>query len=129
MLGNEEERFIENFENVSWEQSKSTSFKDVEQDFKNELQKQATKKYSPIGTVVSIKGFEDKYMIMGFNYINDNSERFDYVACPYPMGLSDSTNLINFNHNDITSFYYVGYFDTFGRAYQEKLNTGGEKTI
>lgn len=118
---NNEKRFVENFEGVEWNGIGAKSIEEASQTFKEELKIEATKKYSPIGSVVRIQNNNKKYMIIGFN-CNYNSEVKDYLACEYPTGIADGIPLIGFNHEDILAFYSIGYFDMLGRSYQTKLN-------
>ena len=117
MLKDEEARFIESFEGVRWFESKETNFNDVAKQFENELKDQATKKYVPIGTVVEIQNDHNKYMIIGFNFATQNNE-----VTVYPYGIDNNHQTIGINHNQIISFYHIGYFDMMGRGFQERLN-------
>ena len=91
----------------------------------------------PVGTVIQIKGLEDKLMIIGLMQMRDGdkSTLYDYSAVLYPEGLINSDENYLFDKDQIVRVYHCGYIDDEGRAYHEKIielrdeyyNSQGEK--
>lgn len=64
----------------------------------------------PIGSVVSVKGAKRKFLICGRVVAkSDSDDVYDYVACLYPEGLIDPSNLYFFNRNAIEECLHAGY--------------------
>lgn len=65
----------------------------------------------PIGTVVKLNEAEKDLMIIG---ILQRSERgnFDYLGVLYPEGYLDTEHVYLFNHEDIASIEFIGYFNS-----------------
>ena len=61
------------------------------------------KNYLPIGSIVKLKQGKVKLMIIGYCKTLRNGEikEKDYIACIYPLGLTDLDNLLVFNNEDI----------------------------
>ena len=60
----------------------------------------------PIGTVVELKDLHKHIMLIGFNALHENTV-YDYLACPYPVGVSDNTPAIYCNHDQIDSIFHA----------------------
>lgn len=77
----------------------------------------------PVGTVIQIKGLEDKLMIIGLMQMRDGDQSilYDYSAVLYPEGLINSDENYLFNKDQIIRVYHCGYIDDEGRAYHEKI--------
>lgn len=127
-MENSEERFVENFDGVKWEEKENRSFEEVKNIFQDDLRKQATKKYVPIGTIIGISGNNNKYMIIGFNSKQEDGTLKDYIICGYPLGVNTNNNVFSINHEEISRIYHIGYFDLMGRNLQSELN-GKEHTL
>ncbi len=64
----------------------------------------------PIGSVVNVKGAERNLMICGRVVARDGADDvYDYVACLYPEGLIDVSELYFFNHNAVVECLHKGY--------------------
>lgn len=64
----------------------------------------------PIGSVVLAEKINTRCMIFGrCQQNNDTGEKYDYVACPYPEGITDSRRVVLFNHSDIKLVFSIGY--------------------
>lgn len=78
-------------------------------------------KYMPLGSVVSIKDFEDSYkVIVGYKY-NTGEKIYDYIACDYPFGIDSEHKPIIFDHEQIEKCYHVGFSNPFGKEYRKQL--------
>lgn len=68
------------------------------------------KDYLPIGSIVNLKNGKVKYMIIGYCKVLNGQkiEDKDYIACIYPLGLTDLENLILFNNEDIEKIHVYG---------------------
>ena len=78
--------------------------------------------YLTFGTVVSINGIDDSVllMIVDWNCIDVDGNRWDYVSVPCPLGwtllkntseelsLTNFTDSVFFNHEDIEKIFFVG---------------------
>ena len=104
-------------------------------------------KFLPIGTVVDINGGKIALMITGYcvkplgkmagaqgEIENTGDKMFDYSACPYPTGITNSEFNILFNHEDIKSVLYMGLeteihdeYSKFLKEESAKLANGEKK--
>ena len=77
----------------------------------------------PIGTLVKLKNEKNKAMIVSrmptLEY-GDKMYYFDYSGCVYPSGLI-STNIINFNYEDIEEIIHKGFVDEIELQEQELM--------
>ena len=122
-MGNND-RFVENFENVQWNINGQTfnSTENALTSAQKSYEQQAIQKYMPIGTVVKLKNVGESYMIIGFKSVDSLGENKDYMACLYPNGLGENNPFYCFNHEDIERIYHIGYFDMKGKKHQSDLN-------
>ena len=69
------------------------------------------KNYLPIGTIVIIKGYERKMMIVGLSQIKaaEEIQRWDYVGVLYPVGVFSDQSFYFFNEDDINDIIFKGY--------------------
>ncbi len=65
-------------------------------------------KYLPIGSVVNIKGNEDKIIIIGYGVKVDNNF-YDYIGYLYPQCFTPNYDAALFKNSDITNIIYEGY--------------------
>lgn len=77
----------------------------------------------PLGSVVSLKGADKKYMITEY-YVkkskncvsfslekDDNIKYFDYMCVVWPDGDVNPTIKMFFNHSDIDTIHFSGYIN------------------
>lgn len=62
----------------------------------------------PIGTVVMIKGINQKYVIIGSPAKDENDTVYDYVCVVYPYGYVETMNFVYINKTDITKVVMLG---------------------
>lgn len=64
----------------------------------------------PIGTVISIKKSNKKFMIYGIfpTYKSNKSDRKDYLIVPYPLGFIGFDKQLAINHDDIDEVIHKG---------------------
>ena len=82
------------------------------------------KQWVPLGSIVWLKGSMIKFLIIarGMNVPKgDNTYFFDYGAVPYPKGLT-TDELVYFNHEQISSIYYIGCNDSDSEHMENLLN-------
>lgn len=74
-----------------------------------------------IGSVVRVKDAEKDLMIIG---IMQRSEKgvFDYLGVLYPEGYLDAEHVYLFNHEDIVSVEYLGYYNAEMQAFRNELS-------
>ncbi len=64
----------------------------------------------PVGSVVSIRFNENKFMIIGYSPINSKTKKpYDYYAVVYPYGFSSHQETIVFNKEVVKKIYHIGY--------------------
>lgn len=68
-------------------------------------------KYLALGSIVTIKNDNKKYMIIGINQTDGQAE-YDYSAVLYPFGLMDINNLYLFNNYFIDNIIFEGYMSS-----------------
>ena len=86
-----------------------------------------SKSYLPIGSVVLLKGGEDRLMIIGRIVAPSTDNKiYDYAACPFPGGLAGIDQLYCFNAEQIDRLYFVGFQDPEELELQEYLSGLGE---
>ena len=64
-----------------------------------------------LGSIVTVKGKEHKYMIISRIISNKYNNLFDYYGCLYPEGNTTAENNIFFNNDEIIDIYFHGYED------------------
>lgn len=80
------------------------------------------KKLFPIGSVVKLKDFANRVMIIGhLQKQAKTNEIWDYAAVPFPMGLLDPEKFILFNHEKIELLSFIGLQDSEGLDYMKFL--------
>lgn len=82
------------------------------------------KQWVPLGSIVWLKGSMVKFLVVarGMNVSGDKGEYFfDYGAVPYPRGLTKD-ELVYFNHEQISSIYYIGCNDAENEHVENLLN-------
>ena len=68
------------------------------------------KDFLPVGSVVSIRFNQNKFMIMGFCTIESNTKKiYDYCAVVYPNGLQTLDNVVMFNKDIVKKIHHLGY--------------------
>lgn len=106
-------------------ESTENSYEKIEERFKQQI-KRGVEKYMPIGSVVSLIDSNVKYMIIGFNYINEN-DKYDYLACFYPFGIDVKHDPQKFNHNQIDKIYHIGYINKQEEIFKDSLDLSDNK--
>lgn len=81
-------------------------------------------KLLPIGSVVLLKDSNKRVMIVGrLQRQQTTGKIWDYSACFYPEGIINPTELFLFNHEQISTLFFVGFQDKEGVEFQEVLET------
>ncbi|MBQ8110566.1 MAG: DUF4176 domain-containing protein [Clostridia bacterium] len=85
----------------------------------------------PVGSVVLLKGGEKRVMICGRIQTKAGDDTiYDYVACYYPEGIVDATNMFFFNRDAIDNVYFIGFQDAEELLYRNNvLNQLGELEV
>ncbi len=65
------------------------------------------KNYLPIGSVVTLKNYDRKVMIIGRSQISDKI-KYDYSGVLFPDGYLGSNKLFVFNSDEIENLFYIG---------------------
>ncbi len=82
----------------------------------------------PLGTVVSLTGFNHRIMVLGYARYKegDASHVYDYVGCYYPEGFIGADKTMIFDHSMIESLYYIGYNNEESAQFMEKVTSAIE---
>lgn len=77
----------------------------------------------PLGTVVSLNGMEHRIMILGYARFKegDTSHVYDYIGCNFPEGFVGVDKTMIFDHESITSLYYLGYNNAESAQFIQKV--------
>ena len=81
----------------------------------------------PIGSVVSLVGSDEKYMLVSSCIVTerDHKKIYDYAAVPFPVGFQDADNMVMFNRDGIENIFCVGYMtkesDEFAKQAEESI--------
>ena len=76
----------------------------------------------PVGSVVSIRFSKEKYMIIGFCTIDEETKKiYDYSAVRYPIGFESLNNINMFNKEVIKKIYHFGFFNDEHKEYEKKI--------
>lgn len=69
------------------------------------------KNFLSIGTVVTLKKFDKRLVIVGFlsNSMENADLIYDYCAFPFPYGYMGRERIVFFNEDEIDKIYYSGY--------------------
>ncbi len=68
--------------------------------------------YLSIGSVVMIHQSDRRLMIIGRNQQDKKTgELFDYIACYFPEGIQNSSQVLHFNRSDIEVVFSLGYLN------------------
>ena len=83
----------------------------------------------PIGTVVMLKEATKSLMIIGTTQIDEEGNKYDYIACIFPEGYINSKTFFLFNHEDIIDVKFVGYINAESQAYIQSLKNAELKKL
>ncbi len=70
----------------------------------------------PLGTIVTIKGVQQAVMIIGYLQ-KVNEHIYDYMAVPYPTGLTSMNSAIVFDSAMLSTLVAEGFKDEEGEAF------------
>ena len=96
-------------------------------------------KYLPIGTIVEVKEGTVPLMITGYcmkpqskvtatnGETIEESKVFDYSACTFPVGITNTNFNLVFNHENIEKILYMGYESDDYKKYNEIVKQEIEK--
>lgn len=80
------------------------------------------KDYLPVGSVVLLKNAKRKVVIIGYSIVEEKKTKiWDYLGCPYPIGVISSDENLLFNKEDIEDIYFIGYHDKEGNDFYKEL--------
>ena len=83
----------------------------------------------PIGSVVTIRFNQNRFMIIGHKMKNDNDNKiYDYLAVYYPLGLHTINELSFFNRNIIKKVHFFGYTDEEGNKYLSEMENDNNES-
>lgn len=88
-------------------------------------------KYLPIGTIVSKKGNNKKFMIIGYlpTIYTGKLTTYDYSAYPYPEGVLLKNQDGYFNHEEIEKIEFMGYEGSEYQQFISMLNDNNELVL
>ena len=71
-----------------------------------------------IGSIVKTRTSIADLMVIGYTNI-ENDILYDYIGCPYPVGIINSTQVITFNNDDIEEVVANGYSNGSEQQFKE----------
>lgn len=78
--------------------------------------------FLPVGSVVLLKGAEQRVVIIGFAVKEDNNDKvWDYLGAPYPIGVIGSDKNLLFEREQIQKVVASGYSDDEEKKFREML--------
>ena len=79
--------------------------------------------YLPLGSVVQLKKATKPVIIIGYMVVeNDHPDKvWDYLACPYPIGVVDMDKNFIFQKEQIDKVIFKGYTDVEGESFLTAL--------
>jgi len=81
----------------------------------------------PIGSVISLHGFERRVMVAGVRQVEaETGKTWDYCGCLYPEGVINSRELVLFDQKHVDSLYFLGFRDGEGLLFTRKLLETGQ---
>ena len=79
------------------------------------------KQLLPIGSVVLLQEATKSLMIIGTMQVDEDGNKYDYIACVFPEGYLDEETFFMFNHEDIETVQFIGYINAESQAYIQLL--------
>ncbi len=81
----------------------------------------------PIGSIVRLIGGTHRVMICGRIVCKAGEDKvYDYVACLYPEGMTNSEEMFFFNRDAIEAVFFIGFQDEDELKFRQALNQLGE---
>ena len=78
--------------------------------------------FLPLGSIVLLKEAKRYVVVIGYTVVEDGSKDiWDYLGCPYPMGVMDPNKNLLFNRDQIEKVVFTGFRDEDGRKFRKKL--------
>lgn len=86
--------------------------------------------FLPIGSVVVLKGDEQRLMICGRIQARVNDTHiYDYTGCLYPEGVVDADRMFFFDHDSIEAIHFIGLVDLDEQLYKFDVLSKIDKTV
>lgn len=78
--------------------------------------------FLPVGSVVRLKNAKRNVVVIGYSIVEENSIKvWDYMGCPYPVGVVASDQNLLFNRGDIERVIFLGYSDPEDKNFRNQL--------
>ena len=79
-------------------------------------------KILPLGSVVLLKGATKPIIVIGYLTMDSsNSKVWDYMACPYPVGVMGMDQNFVFQKESIEKVIFEGYQDEEGKKFLDDM--------
>lgn len=76
----------------------------------------------PLGSVVKLKKAQKPIVVIGYLVKEDGSPKvWDYLACPYPIGVLDMEKNFVFQKEQIEKIIFKGYIDEAGQYFLDQM--------
>ena len=86
-------------------------FNFVLQTYLNNRNLKKTVNVYPIGTIIKLKDYDKKVMIVGYLMRGQDGLVYDYCGCEYPEGISNKNEYLYFDRVNIAQIEKLGYID------------------
>ena len=84
--------------------------------------------FLPLGSAVLLKDATRPIVIIGYMIIEEGStEIWDYMGCPYPIGVVGEDKKLLFKKNQIEKVLATGYCDKEGQSFLKALKESEEQ--
>ena len=69
------------------------------------------KKFFPVGTIVNLRDYDLKVMIVGYLMKGKDGMVYDYCGCNYPLGLMKKNDYLYFDNRNISKIIKISKID------------------
>ena len=77
----------------------------------------------PLGTVVLLKDATRYVVVIGYSMIEHGEKKvWDYLGCPYPVGVVSSDSNLLFDKEQIDKIVHRGFSDEEGEEFRNQIS-------
>lgn len=77
----------------------------------------------PLGTVVLLKDATRYVVVIGYSMVEQGEDKvWDYLGCPYPMGVVSTKSNLLFDKEQIDKVVHRGFSDEEGEDFRNQIN-------
>lgn len=77
----------------------------------------------PLGTVVLLKDATRYLVVIGYSIVEQGKDKvWDYLGCPYPVGVISTNSGLLFDKDQIEKIIYRGFSDEEGDKFRNQIS-------